>query len=848
VNDHRDRRHRRGEPAWPTGDDPDAAKWPRQGEPQKRTGFWSPLWEDDDDGSAPRANGRTGNGHHVTRTASPQPTGRTTRIVRPPGGPDPTGATVRLPYRAVPPRPRTPRDNSQDPTQVMPPSPGVARREPDLLTHREPELEEEQYLDEDRPVSDDQRRLRRKKIWRRIRRTMYVLLILMIVGPVLAFFITYQFVTVPSPNEVASGQARDVTIQYANGQELTKITPQDGSRTMVTWEELNQAQPVLHAVFAAEDNTFMTNAGFDLSGVLRASYNQLTGGNGGGSTITQQYIKQATNTEDRSLVNKGIEVVKAYKMNRTYSKEQIITAYLNTIYLGRNAYGIVAAAKAYYNKDLKSLTPSEAALLAGMIQSPGRYKDETYMQKRWNFVMDQLVANNWFPGEQRKTEQFPKPIPYERGKNTTLTGPRGLIQQAAYDELKSGPLQLSEEEIASHGYTIVTTVDPQAQDLAEQAVVEGMKGQPDNLRPALVAVDPKTGEIKAYYGGADGVGTDWAAAKQEPGSSWKPFDLVAWLETGKGLDEAFDGSSPRHFRGDPASVQRRNSDGMQCAFPCTVAEAMKQSINTVFFDITLDKLSPQKVLDAAHQAGITSNIPATNGIAIGGDQAQVSTVEMASAYATFAARGMYRPPHIVAKVLNPDGSLVWQAASTEKQAFDADPKTNEKIARNVTESLIPVPGYSKIPCADGRVCAGKTGTHQLGKTGDNAKAWMVGYTPQLSAAVSLSGKEGEAIKGSSGRDIYGAKVPGGIWKLFMDKYHKAFKLPKEDFGRFEAIGKGTSVSASNSSSNPKKPDPTTTTTKDRGKPPDPTTTTTTPPRGTRPPTTTLPPLPGPGFG
>jgi membrane peptidoglycan carboxypeptidase len=856
VNDHRDQRHRSSEPAWPTEHDPDAAGWPKHEEPVERTGFWSPLWDDDDDQQAPAHTGRraaaggrgnghaNGNGHaRPTQRVAP-PAGPTTRMPRPPAGQPPplAGPTVALR-----------RDPSQDPTEVLAPVGGGGRREPDLLTHREGEyVEDEEFLDdEDAPPSEDDRKRRRKKIWRRIRRTMYVFIILMIIGPVLAFFIAYNMVDVPDPRGVAFGHNQPVTLKYADGSEMTKIVPEGANRTFVPYNEI--PKQMLNAAFAAEDDTFMTNSGFDLTGVARAGWNQVTGGTGGGSTITQQYIKQATGQDEKTLTRKALEVVKAYKMNRTFSKEDIITAYLNTIYLGRNSYGVAAAAKSYFNKDLKAITPSEAALLAGMIQGPGRYKDTAYMEKRWNYVMDRLVANNWFPSAQRQAEKFPTPVPYEQTRNKALTGPRGLIQDAVFDELANGPLKMNQDQVQRGGYTIVTTIDPKAQQLAEDSVHEVMNGQPTNLHPGLVAVDPKTGEVKAYYGGEDGKGTDWAATRQEPGSSFKPFDLVALLEKGKGLGEVYDGTSPRTFDGQP----RRNSDNAQCP-NCTVAEAMKRSINTVFFEIGVNVVQTQKVADAAHQSGITSPLvgpnggPPTDGIAIGGDSTRVSTEEMASAYGTFAAGGIYRTPHMVAKVLNKDGSTYWSAQPDDKQAFDRDPKLNQQIARNVTESLLPVPKWSNIPCADNRVCAGKTGTHQLGETPDNAKAWMVGYTPQLSTAVSMSGdKDQLAIKNSAKKIIYGSGLPGQIWKKFMDSYHKTFNLPKEDFGRYDPIGKEGSEYTSSSkkpTSNTDQPstnnDETTTT-----QPSKTTTTTTTTKRShTGPPTPTLPPVGGGGGG
>ena len=820
MNDHTERRRGGAEPAWPTDVDPDQvghagpAGHGRAGSPQEATGFWSPLWEDDEPAPAGRssqgprhgANGtpsdapRHGAGQHAAfPTGTPGAHRHDEQAHR--NGPPPNGqsgrpgydpdATVRVPL--LPPRP--PIDDG--PTTLLPVVGGGRREEPQLLTHREPEfVEPEGYgrpsgMDPggDPGLTEEQaRKLGRKKVWRRVRRTCYVLAALMIIGPIAAFFFIYQSVDVPSPELVAADQARVVTLQYGDGSEMTKLVPDGANRVMVKYEDI--PRQVLNAVYSAEDSTFETNSGFDLTGVLWAGFNQLTGGKGGGSTITQQYIKKATNNDDPTLTRKVVEVVKAYKMNETYEKNDIITAYLNTIYFGRGAYGVAAAAKSYYNKDLKDLTPSESALLAGMIQSPSRFKDVEYMTRRWNYVMDQLVGNSWLTEADRRAATFPAPVPIDDTKAIKLTGPRGLIETQVFRELEK-ELGLTREEIQLRGYTIQTTIDPKAQTIAEESVAKVMEGQPPTLMPGLVAVDPKTGRVVAYYGGADGTGYDYARAPQQPGSSFKPFDLVALLKTGKGLGEVYDGSSPRKFPGRSKPVS--NSEGAQCP-ECTVAEAMKRSINTVFYDMAL-KLGPSAIAKAAQEAGVTSSLEASvndANISIGGGMTEVTTMDMASSYATFAANGTHRDVHLLAKVTNPEGGVVWELKDTAKPAFDGDARKNAKIARNVTESMIPVIKYSNLRCPGGRECAGKTGTHQLDDTKDNEKAWMVGYTPQLSAAVSMTAVPRGPIKNAQGKIVYGSGLPGSIWQLFMERYHAEFKLKKESFGKYEPIGKPSS--------------------------------------------------------
>ncbi len=464
--------------------------------------------------------------------------------------------------------------------------------EPQLLTHREPDYDEDLHDDPDLPYEDEERPLptmdrtrRRKKVWKRVRRSAYVFTALMIIGPIVAFFVAYQMVEVPDAKQVAATQNQVVTLKYANGQPMSTIVPQDGTRTFVRYDQIPDV--VKHAVFAAEDAEFMTNPGFDFSGVVRAGWDQVSGGAGGGSTITQQYIKKATGNDEAEglagYTRKFTEVVKAYKMNNQYSKQDILEAYLNTIYFGRSANGIVAAAKAYYGKELKDLSPSEAALLGGMIQSPGRYKDQAYMTKRWNFVINQMQEKGWLSATDRQAAKFPQLIPVEQARPTAITGPRAHIQNAVLAEVNA-ETHMDLDALQKKGYTIETTIDPTAQQMAEDAVHKIMAPESKSILPALVAVNPSNGEILAYYGGEDGNGIDWATRRQEPGSSFKPFDLVALLEQGKGLGEVYDGTSGRQFVPNGPKIRNSGNDS-SCGKECTVATAMKKSVNTVFYDI-----------------------------------------------------------------------------------------------------------------------------------------------------------------------------------------------------------------------------------------------------------------------
>ncbi len=703
---------------------------------------------------------------------------------------------------------------------------GPEDREPELLTHHthngtgvdedgydahwtndeehslhEPGLddyydEDEQDYDEDgKPILTPEQRKKRR--WRRVRRSLYVMTGLFLVLPALAFTIAYFLVDVPSPDEVAASQDKVVTYFYANGDVLGKDIQGNGNRQLLKAEEIPDV--VKHAVYAAEDATFETNPGFDVTGIMRAAWNQVTGGVGGGSTISQQYIKKATENDDATYTRKFLELVKSFKMNNEQEKSEIITAYLNTIYFGRGAHGISTASQAYFNKPVDKLSASEAAVLAGVIQAPSRSDDPEYLDRRWNFVMDQMVANRWLPKADRDAAQLPELVPEDETKSEKITGPNRHIQSRVEQELAARGYP--EEKIRAGGFKIYTTIDPDAQAKAVAAVDEVMEGQPAELRKALVAVDPNTGGVLAYYGGPadpklDAV--DWGNTQRNPGSAFKAFDLVALLQRGKGLGETYDGRSGRMFPGREAPVNNAGPNS-SCGPNCTVAEAMERSANTVFYDMVLNDTGVQGVKDAALAAGIpekhgkTETMPKPDGnIAIGGGDVMVTPEDMASAYGTFAADGVHRDSHFVTRVEESDGTLVYETPVEEKVAFSDDKAKSKQIAGNVTESLEPVLPFSDLTCADGRDCAGKTGTHQYvadggAETDENAQAWMVGYTPQISTATWVGTGVNEPIQTANGQKIYGSGLPGEIWQKFMNSYLEG--KPKLKFPEVDMIGK-----------------------------------------------------------
>jgi membrane peptidoglycan carboxypeptidase len=349
-------------------------------------------------------------------------------------------------------------------------------------------------------------------------------------------------------------------------------------------------------VLAAEDRSFRSNPGFDITGIARATWRQLTGGSGGGSTITQQYIKVATGHDEYSMFRKFREVIVAAKITKQESKDRILEDYLNTIYFGRGAYGIEAASQAYFHKDVQNLTVSEAAVLAAVIRSPSRLdpaKNLAQAQTRWNFVLDGMVAQGWLSPADRSVGLYPETVPPSQAPGQP-TDDRAHIIDRVMDELeKQG---VSRAQLAVNGGKITTTIDPRAQQLARDAVQTELRGQPSNLHSSLVAIDPRSGAVIAYYGGSDGNGFDLAGGPAwNPGSAFKPFTMLAALERDIGMNSKYDGESPLIIDGRSyANSESKNYPQL------TLHDAMTKSVNTAFVRLAQD-VGPQAVRDAAIQ-------------------------------------------------------------------------------------------------------------------------------------------------------------------------------------------------------------------------------------------------------
>ncbi|WP_286134995.1 transglycosylase domain-containing protein [Mycobacterium sp. UM_Kg1] len=616
---------------------------------------------------------------------------------------------------------------------------------------------------------------RRRRSWQWIRWGLYVTAAMLVAAPLVTFAMAYRAVNIPEPGDIPTSQVS--TILAADGTELAKIVPPEGNRIDISLDRV--PVHVREAVLAAEDRDFYTNAGFSITGLVRAIRNNLLGGDTqGGSTITQQYVKNALVGSDRvgvrGLVRKGKELVIAAKMSQEWPKDEVLEAYLNIIYFGRTTYGISAAARAYFDKRVEDLTVAEGALLAAVIQRPSTLDPAIspgLALERWNWVLDGMVQTGALTLSERARQSFPATIPPDQARNADQAwGPRGLIARRVTEELLD-LFHLDEQALNMEGLRITTTIDMKAQRAVEEAVTAAMAGQKPSLRTAVVSIDPRDGAVLAYYGGPEAGGFDFAQAGLQTGSSFKVFALVAALKQGIGLGYQVD-SSPLKVGG----IKISNVGGASCGV-CNIAEALKRSLNTSYYRLMLKlRNGPEDVAEAAHQAGIATSFPGVaftlsedgrggppnNGIVLG--QYQTRVIDMASAYATLAASGVYHRPHFIQKVVGPDGRVLFDSAPAGEHRIPA------AVADNVTDAMKAIPSWSGgHSLAGGRPAAAKTGTTQLGDTGANRDAWMVGYTPTLSTAVWVGTAGGtEPLTNKWGGPIYGAGLPGDIWKASMD--------------------------------------------------------------------------------
>jgi penicillin-binding protein 1A len=557
----------------------------------------------------------------------------------------------------------------------------------------------------------------------------------------------------PDPTKPLKGTDLTTRIVDRNGKTIADLFA-DQNRQLVPLADIPST--LREAVIATEDQRYYEHPGIDILGLARAVVVDIKAGAQvqGGSTITQQYVKQAFVGDEMSIKRKIQEALLAYKLEQSYSKDEILAMYLNTIYFGHGSYGVQTAAKAYFGKSVKQLTLAESAMLAGVIKSPGRYSpylDAAAAKQRRDLVLGQMRDQGYIDAAAYASAEA-SPV--------VTTGLKHAATKAPYfvEYLKAQLVELyGEDAVYRGGLRVTTTIDLKMQAAAEKAIA-GQLNRKTDPSAALVALDPKTGQIMAMVGGRDFEKQQYNVAVQghrQSGSAFKPFVLVTALAEGISPEQTFKADSARLKIPGGQTWSVAGEPGYKGQMRLRVATW--HSINPVFAQLVL-KVGADSVVSTAKDMGIVTKITPVPAVALGGMAEGVTPLEMASAYATLADGGMHAEPVGILKVTDKEGKDIFTAKPATKRAIDA------AIAYLTTDILKGVIQHGTGSAASiGRPAAGKTGTTQ-----NNADAWFVGYTPDLACSVWVGFADSQRPMTS----VHGIKVTGGsfparIWATFM---------------------------------------------------------------------------------
>ncbi|MFF3988962.1 transglycosylase domain-containing protein [Streptomyces sp. 900105755] len=618
--------------------------------------------------------------------------------------------------------------------------------------------------------------------WRRIIPTWRMVLGTFVIGVLLLiglFFLGYSMVKIPAANTFATKQSN--VYLYADGSQLAR----DGDVNRENVDLSQVSVDAQHAVLAAEDRDFYTESAVDPKAMLRAAWNTATGkGTQSGSTITQQYVKNYYLAQEQTVTRKVKEFFISVKLDRSESKDQILEGYLNTSYFGRNAYGIQAAAQAYYGKDAIDLDPARAAYLAALVNAPSEYdvvahpENKAAAVARWNYVLDGMVKKGWLSESKRAAMKFP--MPKQQTVSTGMSGQRGYIVNAVNDYLIKNKI-VDSDALEAGGYRITTTLQKSRQDAFVKAVDDKLmsklskNNKVDNyVRAGGASVDPKTGKVVAMYGGIDYVKQYTNGATRgdfQVGSTFKPFVFASAVDNGSTTQSGqtitpntyYDGTDKRTVQGWPGgSYAPENEDGKSYG-QITVRKATDLSVNSVYAQMAVD-VGPSKVKRTAVGLGIpadTKDLQPYPSIALG--TATASVLDMAEAYATLANHGKHGTYTMVDKVTRDGTQEIKLPEATTKQAVSRQAAdTTTSILQSVVDN-----GTATAAQAAGRPAAGKTGTAE-----EDTAAWFAGYTPDLSTVVSVMGQDPvtaahKSLYGALGlQRINGGGAPTEIWAQY----------------------------------------------------------------------------------
>ena len=611
----------------------------------------------------------------------------------------------------------------------------------------------------------------------------------------------------PAALELNELSQRSVVYDRKGG--VLAVLHREENRSPITLDQV--PEHVIHAILDVEDDGFYDHNGVNVRSILRAALaNAEAGGvTQGGSTITQQLVKQSLLTPERDIGRKAKEAVLAIRLEQQMTKDQILERYLNTVYLGNGAYGIQAAAETYWGKPASELTVEEGALLAGAIRNPSLYdtfKRPELARKRRDMALDRMVVRRHITADQAELfKQVPIPV-------DTVDRPKGdndyfveEVEQRLLDDPRLGETRTERyNAIFKGGLRIETTYDPELQAIARRHLEAKIPDTKGRFNAALVSIEPSTGAVRAMVAGKDyataqfNLATGRGGSGRQPGSSFKAVVLAAAFEKGIGPEDTIAGAEPCKvsIEGvEPNPYEPGNYEGSKGSNgPISAATARSLNCAFVRLGLALDE-NPFKSMDyvaaTARRLGIPIPEDGKYGPSISLGAKEATPLQMASVYSTFANDGVRHEPYFVERVLDRNGNVVLEGKDEGKRVLDAN------VARTVTSVLRKVVdgGTGTKARQRDRVVAGKTGTSQEWRD-----AWFVGYTRELTTAIWM----GNPHKQDSMRNVGGIRVTGGSYpaSVFGAYYAEAMKgvpatsFPAPDLSEY---GKPTAVKLSKES-------------------------------------------------
>lgn len=604
------------------------------------------------------------------------------------------------------------------------------------------------------PVTKVKRNFRRFGRW--FKRLSWPKKILLIGGPILAILLIIPIATylyylndISDPERLMNRNNTGIVLTDKNGEVFYSFGKAEG-RELIPLDEI--ADTTKEALIASEDKDFYNHPGFSIGRILATLYANLTAGEitGGGSTITQQLAKNTLLTEDQTFFRKYQELAISLAIEQQYTKDEILSMYLNSVFYGENAFGIKEAAETYFGKSPKDLTLAQSAMLIGILPAPSVYSpisgNPEYAKERQTTVLERMVENGYIT-EQEKQAALAEQLTYadQSQQNTEAPHFAEMVIEQLYEKY-------GEEKVIRSGYQVETTLDLNLQRVVKANIDEHisyiqLRG---GSNAGAVAIDPGSGEVRALVGSANWENPDWgmvnmATTPRQPGSSFKPIYYSDALAEGIITPATIIADVPTNFNGyEPQNANRSFSGNI------SVRNALARSLNIPSVKI-MEMLGVENAVEAARRMGITAIQEDGNyGLSLALGAAEAPLMQMTNAYAAFANGGQQYNPTIVKQINNKFGDSVFTANEESKEVLSQQGAF--LISSILSDNNARAPLFGSSLTVWGHTAAVKTGT-----TDDSRDAWTIGYTPQLAVGVWVGNNDNAAMLSG------GSDMAGPIW-------------------------------------------------------------------------------------